>query len=112
MYSKGVSLRNKGLALLVPPELLLKTTYPEVPTAYRWIQQINIVPTLSLLLSLPIPFNNLGSIISKIFTRTGSDVGSVLDVAPRLNAQQMRQYLSAYHSGSHGNEFGRLLALA
>lgn len=110
MYSKGVPLQDQRLVPLVPSELLLKTTYPEAPTAHRWIQQIDIVPTLSLLLGLPIPFNNLGSIVPEAFMRSGSDGASVLDSALKLNAQQIRQYLTAYHSGSHGNEMGDLWA--
>ncbi|KAK6461775.1 hypothetical protein DFJ63DRAFT_194102 [Scheffersomyces coipomensis] len=35
---------------------------------YRWVNQIDIVPTISLLLGLPIPFNNLGYPIDEVFS--------------------------------------------
>ncbi|KAJ3269239.1 mannose-ethanolamine phosphotransferase gpi13 [Terramyces sp. JEL0728] len=60
---------------------------------YRTVQQIDLVPTLSLLMGLNIPFGNLGSIIPEFFT--DSDLHSLLD-AVRLNAQQMDTYLNAY----------------
>lgn len=36
------------------------------------VSQIDIVPTLSLLLGLPIPFSNLGSVIPELFPSNGS----------------------------------------
>lgn len=68
--------------------------------------QIDIVPTLSLLLGLPIPFSNLGSIIPFLFSlrsdyycfdkNTDSELGSALAAAE--NALQIHSYLKTYNS--------------
>ncbi|KAH9953453.1 hypothetical protein BC827DRAFT_1159241 [Russula dissimulans] len=42
-------------------------TFPRVPSPTVLVQQIDTVPTLSLLLGLPIPFNNLGTISPELF---------------------------------------------
>ncbi|KAI8454087.1 hypothetical protein BY996DRAFT_6431359 [Phakopsora pachyrhizi] len=42
----------------------------------RTVSQIDLVPTLSLLLGLPIPFSNLGMIIPELFYRSSLTVGS------------------------------------
>ena len=57
---------------------------------HRSVAQIDFVPTLSLLLGLPIPFNSLGSIIPEMFP------GTLLTRALRINAFQIRRYLSSY----------------
>ncbi|KAH9995319.1 hypothetical protein BJV77DRAFT_1059736 [Russula vinacea] len=53
-------------------------------TPHRSVQQIDLVPTLSLLLGLPIPFNNLGH----------------LDI----NARQVHAYLDTYRNSPSGGE--------
>ncbi|KAJ3309011.1 mannose-ethanolamine phosphotransferase gpi13 [Boothiomyces sp. JEL0838] len=60
---------------------------------YRTVQQIDLVPTISLLMGLNIPYGNLGSIIPEFFI--DSDLNLLLE-ATRLNAQQMETYLDAY----------------
>ncbi|KAG8982309.1 mannose-ethanolamine phosphotransferase gpi13 [Tulasnella sp. JGI-2019a] len=57
------------VAQRVDEGLLPVTTFPGSNTPTRSVQQIDIVPTLSLLLGLPIPFNNLGMIIPELFLR-------------------------------------------
>lgn len=65
---------------------------------YREVSQIDLVPTLSLLLGLPIPFNNLGFPIAEAFLGTESiqDENNVdyrkLALAQLLTAAQMRRY--------------------
>ncbi len=56
IYSKGVELTaTPG----VPDGLLQYKVFPGAEVRHRSIQHIDIVPTLSLLLGLPIPFNHL-----------------------------------------------------
>lgn len=74
------------------------TTYPETTKPYRHIQQIDLVPTLSLLLGLPIPFNNLGAVIPEFFP------GDTYKTALDINAAQVRRYLDTYRSSASGGE--------
>lgn len=66
------------------------------------VRQIDLVPTLSLLLGLPIPFNNLGTVIPELFwrDRSGSDYAKALDI----NARQVHAYLDAYRNSPSGSE--------
>lgn len=63
------------------------------------VSQTDIVPTLSLLLGIPIPFSNLGIIIQSLFTNSGSpnipDSTSILH-ALQLNTQQVHRYIMEY----------------
>ncbi|KAK0540302.1 mannose-ethanolamine phosphotransferase gpi13 [Tilletia horrida] len=72
-------------------------------TIHRSVAQIDLVPTLSLLLGQPIPFNSLGTVIPELFAQAGADVGEpgkdVLLRALRLNAHQIRTYLRTYATG-------------
>lgn len=66
--------------------------------------QTDIVPTVSLLLGLPIPFSNLGAVITDLFNtsidnrESGDRLESSLQVARalRVNAHQVNIYLKAY----------------
>ena len=98
IYSKGVPLAGTGLAD-IPSSLLPTTTFPGAPTVHRHIQQIDLVPTLSLLLGLQIPFNNLGTVIPELFSR-----GNEYHKALRTNAAQINRYIGAYRSSSAGGE--------
>ncbi|PFX20099.1 GPI ethanolamine phosphate transferase 3 [Stylophora pistillata] len=81
------------------------------------VSQIDLVPTLSLLLGLPIPFGNLGTIIPELFchrstldilsnqTSSEDDLNAqqVLELLQRnkafeLNAKQVHKYLTKYAS--------------
>ncbi|KAJ7577557.1 hypothetical protein C8J56DRAFT_1061212 [Mycena floridula] len=66
-YSKGRDLA--GSTASIPSGLLQYTTFPETTIPHRSVQQIDLLPTLSLLLGLPIPFNNLGTVIPELFWR-------------------------------------------
>ncbi|KAI0263618.1 hypothetical protein BC834DRAFT_938601 [Gloeopeniophorella convolvens] len=98
IYSKGPTLSAKN----VPTTDLPHKTFPDAPAPHRSVQQIDLVPTLSLLLGLPIPFNNLGTVIPELFwrDRTGSDYAKVLDI----NARQIHTYLEAYRNSASGGE--------
>ncbi|KAF8879596.1 hypothetical protein BD779DRAFT_1551439 [Infundibulicybe gibba] len=100
IYSKGPALAYKSAS--IPSGLLQYTTFPGTTARHRSIQQIDILPTLSLLLGLPIPFNNLGSVIPEVFWRESS--GKDLFRALQINAQQVKAYLDAYRSSSSGAE--------
>lgn len=111
VYSKSKPLRSESFSL--PPSLSLTRLFPGTSVPYQWIQQIDLVPTLSLLLGLPIPYNNLGSIIPELFLRTSSTpsrflssslIPDILDTAARLNAEQVMTYLQTYRSSSSGKE--------
>lgn len=99
IYSKGPALTSTS----APPSGLLQyKTFPGSATRHRSIQQIDILPTMSLLLGLPIPFNNLGSLIPEIFWRTGNGVD--LKRALELNVDQVKTYLDTYRSSPSGGE--------
>ena len=60
----------------------------------KTIDQIDLVPTISLLLGLPVPFSNLGFIIPEVFV--DRDHLSLVNAA-RFNARQLDRYLTAYY---------------
>ncbi|KAI5804572.1 hypothetical protein EDC01DRAFT_643928 [Geopyxis carbonaria] len=70
----------------------------------RSVAQIDLVPTLSLLLGLPIPFNNLGAPIAEAFLKNGGDDGwRDLTTASRLTAAQIKRYQREY-SGKNNED--------
>ncbi|KAL0948244.1 hypothetical protein HGRIS_010842 [Hohenbuehelia grisea] len=97
IYSKGRDL-SKDMSS-IPTSLLDYTTFPKATKPHRSVQQIDILPTLGLLLGLPIPFNNLGSVIPELFAR-----GSSLVDALALNSAQIKSYLDAYRASASGSE--------
>lgn len=99
-YSKTRTISQTSIP--VPSGLIRYTTYPGSTVPHRAIQQIDLVPTLSLLLGLPIPFNNLGTVIPELFWRDPE--GSDLTHALNLNAAQIKTYLEAYRSSPSGGE--------
>ena len=77
---------------------LLQYTEPVGGQVYRKVSQIDLVPTLSLLLGLPIPFNNLGSVIPELFLSAKDPQQSIRQLlrAMRLNAAQVATYFESY----------------
>lgn len=71
VYSKAVPLATLSREEM-HGDLFPMRTYPNAPKPARFIQQIDIVPTISLLLGVPIPFNNLGMVIPELFLRQPS----------------------------------------
>lgn len=57
---------------------------------YPVISQIDLLPTISLLLGTPIPFSNLGVLIEELF-----EISS-LEIARKLNVMQVVRYVSSY----------------
>ncbi len=69
---------------------------PPATAKERPVAQIDLVPTLSLLLGLPIPFNNLGAPIEEAFVGTqGRDLLNLATVT-RLAAAQINRYQYEY----------------
>lgn len=86
MYSKKGLFGRKDPADVTPP----------ASAKIRPVGQIDLVPTLSLLLGMPIPFNNLGKPIEEAFIGTkGSDYEN-LAIVNRLTAAQIHRYQHEY----------------
>jgi phosphatidylinositol glycan class O len=99
MYSKKPLRPSVSTEARSPLETVMKT-FPGANVAHRRVQQIDLVPTLSLLLGLPIPFNNLGTVIPELFA------GNDLEMALMANSAQVGAYLDAYRNSSSGGELG------
>lgn len=99
VFSKGPALTVTSSPL--PSGLLQYKTFPAMSAPHRSVQQIDILPTLSLILGLPIPYNNLGTVIPEIFWR---DEGKMLEQALELNSRQIKRYLDTYRSSPSGGE--------
>ena len=98
IYSKGPPLSSRN----PPTSGLPDKIFPGESSPHRSVQQIDLVPTLSLLLGLPIPFNNLGTVIPELFwrDRSGSEYAKALDI----NARQVHTYLDTYRNSPSGGE--------
>lgn len=71
---------------------------PPLSAKERFVNQIDIVPTLALLLGIPIPFNNLGKPIQEAFVgKKGNDWKNLASVA-RITAAGTKKYKSTYHA--------------
>ncbi|CAI9631151.1 unnamed protein product [Alternaria burnsii] len=86
MYSKKGVFGRSDSAYTTPPSNA-KT---------RPVGQIDLVPTLSLLLGLPIPFNNLGKPIEEAFIGKNGDDYKNLAAVNRLTAAQIHNYQHEY----------------
>jgi phosphatidylinositol glycan class O len=58
---------------------------------YSTVSQIDLLPTISLLLDIPIPFSNLGALIEDLFNE------SSLNLARKMNVMQVMRYISTYN---------------
>ncbi|GFQ96243.1 GPI ethanolamine phosphate transferase 3 [Trichonephila clavata] len=73
------------------------------------VAQVDIVPTLSLLLGLPIPFSNLGKVVTPLFTLNfkdtcfdeETDAAIAFAISSAENAMQIQRYLHAYRQMSN-----------
>ncbi|OJJ43810.1 hypothetical protein ASPZODRAFT_154318 [Penicilliopsis zonata CBS 506.65] len=78
--------------------------FPPANAKERAIPQIDLVPTLSLLLGMPIPFNNLGSPIAEAFVGpAGRDFKTLVNVN-RLTSAQIKRYQHEYSRVSGGSD--------
>ncbi|WFD36252.1 mannose-ethanolamine phosphotransferase gpi13 [Malassezia cuniculi] len=82
--------------LFVRAGLSMHTQFPLVPGDQRTTRQIDLVPTLSLLLGTPVPFNNLGAVIPELLCSDMSKPDNRLLRALRINARQVRTYIGEY----------------
>ncbi|KAI4682874.1 hypothetical protein J4E81_009498 [Alternaria sp. BMP 2799] len=86
MYSKKGIFGRSNPAYVAPP----------ANAKTRPVGQIDLVPTLSLLLGMPIPFNNLGKPIEEAFIgKDGADYKNLATVN-RLTAAQIHNYQHEY----------------
>ncbi|XP_012625526.2 GPI ethanolamine phosphate transferase 3, catalytic subunit isoform X1 [Microcebus murinus] len=86
---------------LYSPTALFPSAPPEEPEV---IPQVSLVPTLALLLGLPIPFGNIGEVMAELFSG-GEDSqphSSALAQATalHLNAQQVSRFLHTYSAAT------------
>ena len=69
---------------------------PPTTAKERPVSQIDVVPTLSLLLGIPIPFNNLGAPIAEAFVGPGEPDWRSLAFVNALAAAQISKYQQEY----------------
>ena len=86
MYSKRAVFGHGHNGLLEPPQTAKE----------RSVSQIDLVPTLALLLGVPIPFNSLGSPISEAFVGPKQPEWQKLASVNALAAAQIRKYQYNY----------------
>ncbi|KAJ5533522.1 hypothetical protein N7494_010074 [Penicillium frequentans] len=91
MYSKRDIFGRTSKESLLPPKHARERPVP----------QIDLVPTLSLLLGMPVPFNNLGSPIEEAFAGSSGNDWSNLLAVNRLTAAQIKRYQHEYTT-THG----------
>lgn len=86
MYSpKGIFGRTK-------PEYATPPATAEI----RAVNQIDLVPTLALLMGIPIPFNNLGRPIEEAFAGAAGTAWGNLAAAERVTAAGIKRYQTSY----------------
>ncbi|KAI0942623.1 hypothetical protein AcW1_003204 [Taiwanofungus camphoratus] len=100
VYSKGPPLLHKKASM--PAPFLPRRTFPGASIPHRYVQQIDLVPSLALLLGLPIPYNNLGTVIPELFWNDAR--GTAYGRALELNARQVKRYLDTYRASASGGE--------
>lgn len=98
MYSKKGVFGRVQTEHVTPPQ-----TAKERP-----VGQIDLVPTLALLLGLPIPFNNLGTPIREAFIGKNNNAWPTLAEVSRMTAAAVKRYQAAYYK-ARGIEEGTLL---
>ncbi|CZT05873.1 probable GPI ethanolamine phosphate transferase 3 [Rhynchosporium agropyri] len=86
MYSK------KGIFGRMDPSFVT----PPKNAKIRPVNQIDLVPTLALLLGLPIPFNNLGKPIEEAFAGKKGKAWENLAAVARMTAAGIKRYQTAY----------------
>ncbi|KAF1844521.1 uncharacterized protein K460DRAFT_309483 [Cucurbitaria berberidis CBS 394.84] len=102
MYSKKGLFGRTDSAYATPP----------VNAKVRPVGQIDLVPTLSLLLGMPIPFNNLGKPIEEAFVGAKGTGLENLAIVNRLAAAQIHRYQHEYAKARGLAESTRSTSLA
>ncbi|RKF83756.1 GPI ethanolamine phosphate transferase 3 [Golovinomyces cichoracearum] len=75
-----------------------KHILPPKSAKERFVNQIDFVPTLSLLLGIPIPFNNLGKPIEEAFVGKKGNAWNNLASVARITATGIKRYQAAYYA--------------
>uniref|UniRef100_F7B519 GPI ethanolamine phosphate transferase 3, catalytic subunit n=1 Tax=Callithrix jacchus TaxID=9483 RepID=F7B519_CALJA len=94
---------------LYSPTALFPSIPPEEPEV---IPQVSLVPTLALLLGLPIPFGNIGEVMTEVFSggEDSQPLSSALAQASalHLNAQQVSRFLHTYSAATENLQAKKL----
>lgn len=69
---------------------------PPATAKERPVNQIDLVPTLALLLGIPIPYNNLGQPIEEAFAGIKGDAWADLAAASSITSAGIRRYQASY----------------
>ncbi|KAF9731790.1 hypothetical protein PMIN06_010041 [Paraphaeosphaeria minitans] len=101
MYSKQERFGRSSPSFNMPP----------ATAKDRSVAQIDLVPTLSLLLGIPIPFNNLGKPIEEAFIGTQGVDYENLATVNRLTSAQIHRYQQEYASVQSMDEAARAASL-
>lgn len=86
MYSKKPVFGRTKATFSLPPQT----------AKIRPVNQIDLVPTLALLLGIPIPYNNLGAPIEEAFAGKKGDAWDALTSAARVTAAGIERYQASY----------------
>ncbi|KAM9262953.1 GPI ethanolamine phosphate transferase 3 isoform 4-T4 [Morus bassanus] len=92
----GDSEKEVNAALFVYSKTpLFGTGPPEKPEA---VPQVNLVPTVALLLGVPIPYSNIGEVMAELFSGDGDAVSAALQQLSvyHINAKQVDRFLHSY----------------
>ncbi|KAI9036672.1 mannose-ethanolamine phosphotransferase GPI13 [Aspergillus affinis] len=101
MYSKQKKFGRTSPDTAMPPKYARE----------RFVPQIDLVPTISLLLGMPIPFNNLGSPIEEAFAGPGGNDWKNLVTVNRLASAQIKRYQHEYTQSRSANDSEGFLSL-
>ncbi|XP_037706966.1 GPI ethanolamine phosphate transferase 3 isoform X5 [Choloepus didactylus] len=97
---------------LYSPTALFSSAPPEEPEV---VPQVSLVPTLALLLGLPIPFGNVGEVMVEVFSGSEDSQfhSSALAQASalHLNAQQVSRFLHTYSTATQDLQIKELQRL-
>ncbi|XP_062984432.1 GPI ethanolamine phosphate transferase 3 isoform X2 [Elgaria multicarinata webbii] len=74
---------------------LFRSDPPKEPET---VPQVNLVPTLALLLGVPVPYSNIGEVVAELFAAEGDAASSALAqlAAYSINARQVDRFLHSY----------------
>ncbi|XP_074851980.1 GPI ethanolamine phosphate transferase 3, catalytic subunit isoform X2 [Carettochelys insculpta] len=92
----GDSEKEVDAALFVYSKQALFGAHP--PTEPDTVPQVNLVPTLALLLGVPIPYSNIGEVMAELFSGDGNPASAALQQlsAYHVNARQVDRFLHSY----------------
>ncbi|XP_053264491.1 GPI ethanolamine phosphate transferase 3 [Podarcis raffonei] len=92
----GDSEEEVNAALFVYSKAQLFQSHP--PQEPETVPQVNLVPTLALLLGVPVPYSNIGEVMAELFAAEGGAASSLLAQleAYSINARQVDRFLRSY----------------